>query len=71
MRIHTPKREKTGYVSEFARFMNDYLEHHPEVTDDQKTGRGLYWDKKVEAADIDSAQRDNVPIDSYYYFGKF
>lgn len=63
------RKRKTGYVSEFALFMNGFLEHHPEVADDQQRGRGLYWDKKVDPADLERALKDEVPIHSYYYFG--
>lgn len=59
----------TGYVSEFASFMDDYLKHHPEVVADQHVGRAIYWDKHVDLDELKRAEQDAVPVDSYYYFG--
>lgn len=59
------------YVSEFERFMNDYLKQHPEVVVDQYRGRDIYWDKSVDFEAMKQAAEDSVPIDGgYYYFGK-
>jgi len=62
-------RHLTEYVSEFTRFMDDYLKNHPEVVADQHVGRAIYWDKQVDLAEIEKAEADSVPVDSYYYFG--
>ena len=58
-----------AYVSEFTRFMNDYLEQHPEVVADQHKGRAMYWDKHVDLDELKRASSSEVPVDSYYYFG--
>lgn len=58
-----------GYVSEFTAFMNDYIKQHPEVVEDQRKGRAIYWDKKVDFEAQDKAEADSVPVDGYYYFG--
>ena len=39
---------KTDYVSEFTLFINQYLAEHPEVVEDQKRGRDIYWNPKVD-----------------------
>lgn len=56
------------YVSEFTRFMNGYLEEHPEVARSQQEGRALLWDK--EPADPDERARftaSRVKQKSYVY----
>lgn len=53
------------YVSEFEQFMNRFLEEHPEVPEDQRRGRLIYWDQKVDLADLEKAARDSVPEDGY------
>jgi hypothetical protein len=63
------RESKDGYVSEFTAFMNEYVKTHPEVVDDQRTGRAIYWDKKVNFEAQDEAEADSVPTDGYYYFG--
>ncbi len=57
------------YVSEFTRFMDSYLETHPDVMADQRQGRAIYWDKQVDLAEVSRAEKEAVPVDSYYYFG--
>ncbi len=59
---------KTAYVSEFTLFMNKFLAEHPEVVEDQKRGRDIFWDRKVDQAALKKAQEDTVPDDSYGYY---
>lgn len=63
-------RQLTEYVSEFAMFMDAYLKEHPEVVADQHVGRAIYWDKHVDLAELERAEKDSVPVDGYYYFAK-
>jgi hypothetical protein len=60
-----------AYVSDFTHFIDDFLGQHPEVTRDQKTGRLIYWEKKVDLAAQEKAEKDSVPDDGYgfYYSG--
>lgn len=53
------------YVSEFENFMNRFLDRHPEVVEDQRSGRLIYWDHKVDLAALEKAERDSVPDDGY------
>jgi hypothetical protein len=57
-----------AYVSEHTNFMNDFLQHHPEVVKDQWTGREIYWDKKVDVAEQAKARADEVPDDGYGFY---
>lgn len=54
-----------GYVSEFTRFMDHYLDDHPEVVADIKVGRRIYWDKLVDLKDLAKAEQDQVADDCY------
>lgn len=38
-----------AYVSEFAIFMNHYLEEHAEVVADQQYGWDIYWKQQTGA----------------------
>lgn len=60
-----PRKVDTGYVSEFSGFMDHYLVDHPEVVADQKVGRLLYWDKRIDLGEQAKAERDSVPEDGY------
>ena len=58
------------YISEFTRFMDEFLKKHPHVVVDQHRGRAIYWDTPPVALDeLKRVEEDSVPVDSYYYFG--
>lgn len=59
---------KTGYVSEFTAFIDDYLTQHPEVVEDQKRGWNIYWNRKVDFAALETAEKDAVVDDSYGFY---
>ncbi len=59
----------TEYVSEFGRFMKEYLDQHPEIVADQYVGRAIWWDKPADFKMIEETAKDSVPVDGYYYFG--
>ena len=57
-----------AYVSDFSRFMDGFLEAHPEAREDQRRGRALYWDHRIDFAEQEKLAADSVPADGYYYF---
>jgi len=63
------RRRQRAYVSDFTRFIDGYLADHPEVVSDQQRGRAIYWDKRVDIAELMPDPADVVPTDAYYYFG--
>lgn len=58
------KRDK-AYVSEFTEFMSRFLEEHPEEEEEQRKGRALYWDHRVDLAAELRAEKESVPDDRY------
>lgn len=58
-----------AYVSEFTQFMQQYLAEHPEVVEDQRYGRQIYWDRQVDFAAQENASRDSVPADGHGGYG--
>ena len=60
---------KKGYESEFSIFINTYLSEHPEILDDQRRGREIFWDKRVDLQAEREADADSVPAEQYYYYG--
>lgn len=59
------KKFKKGYVSEFTRFIDGYLNAHPEVADDQRRGWYIYWDHHVDLKDIEREMTENLPYEPY------
>lgn len=56
---------KSGYVSEFTRFIDQYLLEHPEVVEDQREGWNIFWNRHVDFAEQKQAEEDAVPDDTY------
>ena len=47
-----------AYVSDFTRFINDYLSEHPEIVAQQKANRATFWDRKVDFKALTEANED-------------
>ena len=45
----------SSYVSAHTTWINEELAKNPQWTDDQRTGRALWWDKKQ---DVDTSKRN-------------
>lgn len=56
-----------GYVSEFEQFMQDFTERYPEVTEDQRRGWYIWWDKKLDLDELEKQRKDRVPEKPYHY----
>lgn len=56
-----------GYVSDFERYLNGYLQQHPDVEDDQKRGWYIWWDHRYDPDLLDMAKRNEVPAKGYKY----
>ena len=63
-----PRQRDKAYVSDFAHFMDDFLDHHPEVVDDQRRGWSIYWNHELDINEQEKAGQDAVPVGAYYYF---
>jgi len=53
------------YVSEFERFMQAYLDHHPDVVADQRCGWSIWWDHRVDLDELDRQRASEVPFKPY------
>ena len=43
----------TGYVSDFDRFITDFMAQHPEVEASQTEGWYTYWDHNVDLDELE------------------
>lgn len=64
-RHRNEKERGRGYVSEFTRFMEQYLDEHPEVVRDRQVGFNIFWNRKVDLKALAQAEKDSEPNDSY------
>ena len=66
MRHRLPYR-RSGYVSDFTRFIDAYLQAHPEVRKSQRQGWRIFWERPVNVEEWRRALRDSVPEPAYHY----
>lgn len=57
----------SGYVSDFELFLNGYLEQHPEVLQDRQQGWSIWWDHRLDLAEMDKLRESAVPVKPYRY----
>jgi hypothetical protein len=60
--------EGMAYESEHTQFMREWMRQHPEEVEEQKSGRGLWWDRG--ARDLEEQRRyatAKVAQKPYYY----
>ncbi|MES2151961.1 MAG: DUF3460 family protein [Pseudomonadota bacterium] len=56
-----------GYVSEFTRFLDNYLVQHPEVKEDQRRAWYILWDRHVDLDALEREREDTVPAKPYQF----
>jgi hypothetical protein len=59
-----------GYVSEYTRFIREWLAQHPAERATQQTGRDLWWDRPQDGEVLRRRAESRVPAHSYYYDSK-
>jgi hypothetical protein len=61
------KKVKTGYESDTTRMIRDLLQERPQIVDEQKAGRALWWDRRLDLDQLRRAQASRVPQKGYVY----
>ena len=61
------KKIKTGYESDATRMIRELLDLRPEIVDEQKTGRSLWWDRKLDLDRLRREQASRVAQKGYVY----
>jgi hypothetical protein len=58
------------YVSDHTRFMRELMERKPQLAQDQREGRAIWWDKTPQAlAERRRMDEGSVPQQPYVYQG--
>ncbi|MBP9805438.1 MAG: DUF3460 family protein [Candidatus Accumulibacter sp.] len=55
------------YESDHTKFMREMMARNPEWADDQRRGRAIWWDRKVDLNEQKSRREANEPHRSYPY----
>jgi hypothetical protein len=62
-----PKKVKKGYESEATRMIRELLTTDPEILQEQRKGRSLWWDRKLDPDALRRAEESRVPQKGYVY----
>ena len=55
------------YESDVTRMIRDLLEQKPHIVEEQRKGRSLWWDKKLDLDQIRRTEESKVPPSPYAY----
>ena len=58
------------YESDHTKFMRELFEENPQLPEDQKKARAIWWDKKLDPDERKRFKESAVPQKAYVYFGK-
>jgi hypothetical protein len=61
------KKFKTGYESDATQLIRGLLAENPGIADEQRKGRSLWWDKKLDPDQLRRARESQVPQKGYVY----
>ena len=61
------KKIKTGYESDATRMIRELLAEKPAIVDEQKTGRSLWWDRRLDLDLLRREQESSVAQKGYVY----
>jgi hypothetical protein len=61
------KKFKTGYESDATQLIRGLLAENPRIADEQRKGRSLWWDKKLDPDQLRRARESRVPQKGYVY----
>jgi len=58
------------YESDLTKMIRDLLREKPHILEEQKKGRAMWWDKKLDPDALKRAEESNVKQQAYVYQNK-
>jgi hypothetical protein len=58
------------YESDITRMVRELLQEKPKIVEEQKKGRAMWWDKKLDLDALKRAEESNVKQQAYVYQNK-
>jgi hypothetical protein len=56
------------YESDLTKFMRDLFRKRPHLAEAQLEARAIWWDKKVDFAQLERMKESRVPVRGYVYY---
>lgn len=58
-----------NYESDHTKFIRELLKEKPELNEQRKIARSMWWDKKLNKEEQKRFKESNDPMKPYVYFG--
>ncbi len=58
------------YESDITKMIRELLRENPHIVEEQKKGRAMWWDKKLDPEALKRAEESNVKQQAYVYQNK-
>ena len=58
------------YESDLTRMIRELLRDKPHIVQEQKKGRALWWDRRLDPEDLQRARESDVKQQAYVYQNK-
>lgn len=55
------------YESEITMFLRELKQKNPNIPEEQRRGRAIWWDKDLDPKTTEDNKRSNVPQQAYVY----
>jgi len=55
------------YESDLTRMMRDLLQEHPHIVEEQRKGRGMWWDRKLDQDALKRSRESQLNQQAYVY----
>lgn len=55
------------YESDVTRLVRDLLQEKPDIAEEQRKGRSLWWDRKLDPEELKRAEESRVKQQAYVY----
>ncbi len=59
--------KKKNYESDITQFIRGLLQEKPQIVDEQKKGRALWWDRKLDLDSLEREAESRVKQQPYVY----
>lgn len=61
------RKRKAGYESEITQLVRSLVQDQPHIADEQKKGRSLWWDRKLDLDALRRWRQSRVKQQGYVY----
>jgi Protein of unknown function (DUF3460) len=56
------------YESEVTQFIRELLDKQPQLREEQKKARAMWWDKTLDPGELERERESQVPRQGYVYY---